>query len=111
MQLPNAFCRLTPELSRAERGRREPVLRALLQVSTKPRDGVGLNDWLGAKEAGEGEGIASRPKDRSPDARARQVNRPPAVSEATASGANVSAVSRLGFPKPMTAKHVMFERA
>jgi hypothetical protein len=45
---------LTPELSRAERGRREPVLLALRQVSTKPRDGVGLNDWLGAKEAGEG---------------------------------------------------------
>jgi hypothetical protein len=67
-QLQNAFDRLTPELSRAERGRGEPVLRALRQVSTKPRDGVGLNDWLGAKEAGEGEVNASGPKDRSPDA-------------------------------------------
>ena len=56
---------LTPELSRAERGRREPVLRGCLRVSTKPRDGVGLNDWLGAEEPGEGEVIqeqAERPK-------------------------------------------------
>jgi hypothetical protein len=67
-QLQNAFHRLTPELSRAERGRGEPVLRGRLRVSTKPRDGVGLNDWLGAKEAGEGEVNASGPKDRSPDA-------------------------------------------
>ena len=67
-QLQNAFDRLTPELSRAERGRREPVLRALRQVSTKPRYGVGLNDELGAKEAGEGEVIANGTKDRSTDA-------------------------------------------
>ena len=66
-QLKNAFDRLTPELSRAERGRREPVLRAPPQVSTKPRDGVGLNDELGAKEAGEGEAIANGTKDRSPE--------------------------------------------
>ena len=59
---------LTPELSRAERGRREPVLLALRQVSTKPRYGVGLNDELGAKEAREGEVIANGTKDRSPDA-------------------------------------------
>jgi hypothetical protein len=67
-QLQKAFCRLTPELSRAERGRREPVLRALRQVSTKPRYGVGLNDELGEKESGEGEVIAKGTKDRSPDA-------------------------------------------
>ena len=64
-QLPNAFCRLTPELSRAERDDWEPVLRAVRQVSTKPRDGVGLNDELGAKEAGEGQVIANGTKDRS----------------------------------------------
>ena len=61
-------CYLTPELSRAERGRREPVLLVPRQVSTKPRYGVGLNDELGAKEAGEGEVIANGTKDRSPDA-------------------------------------------
>jgi hypothetical protein len=66
-QLQSAFHRLTPELSRAERGRWEPVLRALRQVSTRPRCGVGLNDELGAKEAGEREIIATGPKDRSPD--------------------------------------------
>jgi hypothetical protein len=86
-------------------------LRALQQVSTKPRDGVGLNDWLGAKEAGEGEVIASCPKDRSPDDEARQANYPPAVPEATPSGANVPTVSRPVSPKPRTATHVMLERA
>ena len=45
---------LTPELSRAERGGWEPVLPACPEVSTKPRHGVGLNDLLGGKEAGEG---------------------------------------------------------
>ena len=65
-QLQNAFHRLTPELSRAERDSWGPVLPALRQVSTKPRDGVGLNDELGAKEAGEGEVFASGTKDRSP---------------------------------------------
>ena len=67
-QLQNAFQRLTPELSRAERDDWEPVLRAVRQVSTKPRYGVGLNDELGAKEAGEGEVIANGTKDRSTDA-------------------------------------------
>ncbi len=67
-QLLNAFHRLTPELSRAERDDWEPVLRSLRQVSTKPRYGVGLNDELGAKEAGVGEVIANGTKDRSPDA-------------------------------------------
>jgi hypothetical protein len=104
-------CGLTPELSRAERGRWEPVLRALRQVSTKPRDGVGLNDWLGAKEAGAVEAIANRPKNRSPDARARPANYPPAVTEVTASGANVPAVSRPEFPKPTSATLVTLERA
>ena len=56
------FCRLTPELSRAERGGCEPVLPACREVSTKPRYGVGLNDLLGGKEAGEGEGSAHLPK-------------------------------------------------
>jgi hypothetical protein len=67
-QLQNAFHRLTPELSRAERGGWEPVLPAFREVSTKPRHGVGLNDLLGGKEAGEGEAFAGLPKGRSPDA-------------------------------------------
>ena len=62
------FCRLTPELSRADRGGREPVLLQLALISTKPRHGVGLNDLLGGKEAGEGETQAYLPKGRSPDA-------------------------------------------
>ena len=66
-QLQNAFHRLTPELSRAERGSWGPVLSAFRQVSTKPRYGVGLNDELGAKEAGEGEAIANGTKGRSPE--------------------------------------------
>ena len=61
------FCRLTPELSRADRGGWGPVLPACPQVSTKRRHGVGLNDLLGGKEAGEGEAMAHMPKDRSPD--------------------------------------------
>ena len=61
-------CALTPELSRAERGGWEPVLPACREVSTKPRHGVGLNDLLGGKEAGEGEATAHLPKGRSPDA-------------------------------------------
>ena len=67
-KLQSAFCRLTPELSRADRGSGEPVLRQLELISTKPRHGVGLNDLLGGKEAGEGETLAHLPKDRSPDA-------------------------------------------
>jgi hypothetical protein len=76
-QLQNAFHRLTPELSRAERGRGEPVLRALQQVSTKPRYGVGLNDWLGAKDAGESEAMTNRPKTeaRMPERARRTVRR------------------------------------
>jgi hypothetical protein len=70
-----------------------------------------LNDWLGAKEAGESEAIANRPKNRSPDARARPANYPLAVNDVTASGESVPAVSRPVFPKPMTATHVMPERA
>ena len=62
------FCRLTPELSRAERGGWEPVLPACPEVSTKPRHGVGLNDLLGGEEAGEGEALAYLPKGRSQDA-------------------------------------------
>ena len=67
-QLQNAFHRLTPELSRAERGGWEPVLPACQEVSTKPRNGVGLNDLLGGKEAGESEALAHLPKGRSPEA-------------------------------------------
>jgi hypothetical protein len=76
-QLQNAFHRLTPELSRAERGSWEPVLRALWQVSTKQRYGVGLNDWLGAKEAGESEAMTNRPKAeaRMPERARRTVRR------------------------------------
>jgi hypothetical protein len=110
-QLQNAFDRLTPELSRAERGRGEPVLRARRQVSTKPRDGVGLNDWLGAKDAGESEAMTNRPKTEAPDARARAAKYPPAVTEATVSGAKVTAVSRPVFPKSMAVTQVMLERA
>ena len=46
MQLPNAFCRLTPELSRPVAGRRT---RASVAHSTwpTPRHGVGLNELLG----------------------------------------------------------------
>ncbi len=77
MQLLSAFCRLTLELSRAERGDWEPVLRGCLQVSTKPRDGVGLNEWLGAKEAGEREAIANMPKTeaRMPERATRTLRR------------------------------------
>jgi hypothetical protein len=70
-----------------------------------------LNDWLGAKDAGESEAIANRPKNRSLDARARPANYPPAVTEVTASGANVPTVSRRVSPKLMTATHVTLERA
>ena len=68
MQLPNALCRLTPELSRAERDGWEPVLPQLALISTKPRNGVGLNDLLGGKEAGGGKTLAHSPKGRSPEA-------------------------------------------
>ena len=86
-------------------------MRALRQVSTKPRYGVGLNDELGAKEAGEGEVTASGTKDRSRDDEARQANCPPDLTEVTASGANVTAVSRPLIPKTTSATRVMLERA
>jgi hypothetical protein len=60
--LPNAFCRLTPELSRAERDVWEPVLLASPEVSTKSRHGVGLNDLLGGQDAGEGKAMKILPK-------------------------------------------------
>ena len=81
------------------------------EVSTKPRDGVGLNEQLGAKDAGEGEAMTNRPKGRSPDARARPTNCPPAVTEVTAFGVNVPTVSRSVLPKPTSATHVLLERA
>ena len=56
------FCRLTPELSRAERNGWEPVLLAHPEVSTKPRHGVGLNDLLGGPDAGENEALTSLPR-------------------------------------------------
>ena len=37
-------------------------MRQLELISTKPRHGVGLNDLLGGKEAGEGEALAHLPK-------------------------------------------------
>jgi hypothetical protein len=70
-QLQNAFHRLTPELSRAERGGWEPVLPACPQVSTKPRNGVGLNDLLGGKDPSAAElrtcwpNIEARPHERA----------------------------------------------
>ena len=66
------FCRLTPELSRAERGGWEPVLLACPEVSTKPRHGVGLNDLLGGKEASGAELRTSWPKTE-----AKQLERAP----------------------------------
>ncbi len=66
------FCRLTPELSRAERDGWEPVLLAHSEVSKKPRNGVGLNDLLGGPDAGEGEAMANLPK-----AEARMLERAP----------------------------------
>ena len=63
------FCCLTLELSRPTAGRRQ---RASVAYSTllTPRCGVGLNDLLGAKEAGENETLAKLPKLKweSPDA-------------------------------------------
>ena len=56
------FCRLTPELSRAERDGWERVLPARPEVSTKSRHGVGLNDLLGGPDAGEGEALTSLPR-------------------------------------------------
>jgi hypothetical protein len=43
-------CNITLELSRADRGSREPVLRQTSELSTQPRYGVGLNELLGAKD-------------------------------------------------------------
>jgi hypothetical protein len=59
--------RLTPELSRADRDRGEPVLLAQREVSTKPRNGVGLNELLGAWEPEKNEAPVLLPKDRSPE--------------------------------------------
>ncbi len=63
------FCRLTPELSRAERDGWEPVLLACPEVSTKPRHGIGLNDLLGGPDAGEGEALTILPRKPKPGCR------------------------------------------
>ena len=104
-------CPLTPELSRAERGGWEPVLPACRQVSTKPRHGVGLNDLLGGKEAGEGETLVHLPKDRSPDAWARPENFQLDLSEVTACGADKPNERKAESPKPINARHADCERA
>ena len=57
-----ARCRLTPELSRAERDGWEPVLPGCPEDSTKSRNGVGLNDLLGGQDAGEGKVMKILPK-------------------------------------------------
>ena len=78
MQLTNAFCRLTPELSRAERDGWEPVLLARREVSTKLRHGVGLNDLLGGPDAGEGKAMTSLPNTEAgmPKRAPRTLSRP-----------------------------------
>ena len=80
---------------------------ACRQVSTKPRHGVGLNDLLGGKEAGEGETLAHLPKGRSPDAWARPKNFPLDLSEVTAAGATTRAESGTVNPKLASATHVL----
>ena len=72
---------LTPELSRAERDGREPVLPACPEVSTKPRHGVGLNDLLGGTEARDTELRTRRPKPK-PGRLSAPANLQPVVSEA-----------------------------
>ena len=86
-------------------------MRQLELISTKPRHGVGLNDLLGGKEAGEGETLAYLPKGRSPDAWARPKNFPLDLSEVTAAGATTRAESGTVNPKLASATHVLFERA
>ena len=50
-----------------------------------PRCGVGLNDLLGAKEAGEGEALADLPKDEAGTPVRAPANFQPDVTEATVS--------------------------
>ena len=109
------ICRLTPELSRAERGGWEPVLLACQQVSTKPRHGVGLNDLLGGRGVAERKifratgklGTAER---RSPATCARPANSPPAVSEGAGPAQRTNSRRSL-FPKPASATHAKHGRA
>ena len=105
------FCRLTPELSRAERDGWEPVLLACPEVSTKRRYGVGLNDLLGGPDAGEGEAMANLPKTEAWMPERARANFRPAVTEATASGAYKLTASQSLPPKPEGATHAMCERA
>ena len=51
----------------------------------KPRCGVGLNDLLGAKEAGEGKALANLPKTEAGRPGRAPVNFQPDVTEATVS--------------------------
>ena len=110
-QLKNAFCRLTPELSRAERDGWEPVLPAYPEVSTKPRHGVGLNDLLGGPDAGENEALTDLPRTEAGMLERVPVKFLPAVTEATASGADKPTASQSLQPKPVSATHAMCERA
>ena len=50
-----------------------------------PRCGVGLNDLLGGKEAGEGDALVDLPKDEAGTPGRAPANFQPDVSEATAS--------------------------
>ena len=52
-----------------------------------PRHGVGLNDLLGGKEAGETETPANLPKTEAGQLERAPENFQPGASEATASGA------------------------
>ena len=75
---------LTPELSRPVAGRRT---RASVAQSTwpMPRHGVGLNELLGAREAGESETLAHLPKAEAGRPERALENLQTDVSEATAS--------------------------
>jgi hypothetical protein len=109
VQLPKAFCRLTPELSRPVAGRRT---RASVAQSTRlpPRHGVGLNDLLGGKDAGEGETPASLPK-----IEAQALERAPVNFQSVASEAEdqmqLTNRRRMPLPKPASATHATCERA
>ncbi len=77
---------ITPELSRPTAGRRQ---RASVAQSTllTPRCGVGLNDLLGGKEAGEDETFANLPKAEAGKPERAPENFQPDLSEVTASAA------------------------
>ena len=68
-----------------------------------PRCGVGLNELLGGGGCRYAPSPDALAENRSPDARARPANFPPAVTEATASGANKPTASQSPLPKTANA--------